>query len=191
MRPSLLFAFAVLALAGAASAVVTSASRRTLSQGATFDVAGSDFTKPVRAWLEMEDRRIPLRVLRGATSSAFTAQLVTFPRGTHGECLLGVKTKGTKVPSYFGGMSIELPVISEIAPLAPAPGFEATITGEFFGTRRPRVYVGGVRAKVTAWSDTSITFIVPPGLAPGLQFLDLETRAGPAAVRSMINVAGT
>src|SRR5262245_62600739 len=64
MRHGVLLAFAVLALAGAASAVVSSVSRRDLSQGATSEVGGADFARPARAWLEMEDeRRIPLRVL--------------------------------------------------------------------------------------------------------------------------------
>ena len=188
MRRSVLIATVVLALAGAASAVVTSASRRELSQGVTFDVGGTDFVRPVRAWLEMEDRRIPLRVLRGATPTTFTAQLVTFRRGLHGDCQLAVKTKGSKVPAYFGGMSIELPVIASVTPFVAAPGFEATIAGTFFGTKKPRVYVGGIRAKVTAWSDTSITFVVPPGLAPGEQFLDVESRAGLAEERSTITV---
>ena len=187
MRRSLLIASVVLALAGAASAIVTSASRRELSQGVTFEVGGTDFVRPVRAWLEMEDRRIPLRVLRGATPTTFTAQLVTFRRGLHGECQLVVKTKGSKIPAYFGGMSIELPVVAEVTPFV-APGFEATITGTFFGTRRPKVYVADVRAKVTAWSDTSITIIVPPGTALGDQFLDVETRAGIAEPRSTIVV---
>ena len=191
MRHGVLLASAVLALAGAASAVVSSVSRRDLSQGATSDVGGADFARPARAWLEMEDaRHIPLRVLRGATPSALTVQLVNFRRGTHGDCVLAVRTKGTKVASYFGGMSIELPVVASIEPFTAAPGLTATITGEYFGTKRPRVYVGGIRAKLTAWSDTSITFVVPPGLAPGPQFLDVETKAGPAEVRSMFTVAG-
>lgn len=191
MRRSFLVASAVLVLAGAASAVVNSSTRRDLSQGATFDVGGTEFAKPVRAWLDMDGRKFPLRILRGATDTAFTAQLVTFPRGTHGDCLLGVKTKGTRVPSYFGGMTIELPVIADVVPSTAAPGFTATIGGSYFGTRKPRVYVGGIRAKLTAWSDTSITFIVPPGLSPGPQFLDVETRAGLELERSQVTVAGS
>jgi hypothetical protein len=190
MRRSVLIASVVLALAGAASAVVNSASRRTLSQGATFDVGGSDFAKPIRAWLEMSDRRIPLRVFRGATDTAFTAQLVTFRRGLYGDCVMAVKTKGQKIPSYFGGMSIELPVIGGVAPDTAPPGVQATITGTFFGTKKPRVYVGGVKAKVTLWSDTSVTFLVPPALTPGEYFLDVETRAGLEVERAVFTVAG-
>lgn len=192
MRRNLLIAsVVVLALAGAASAVVNEVSQRTLSQGTTFNVEGSEFAKPTRAWLDMNGRRVPLRILRGATEIAFTAQLVTFRRGLSGDCQLVVKTKGSKVPSYFGGMSIELPLVGDIMPEPVAAGAQTTITGSYFGTKKPRVYVGDVRAKVTLWSDTSITIIVPPGLPPGDYFLDVESRAGVAPVRAVLTVAGS
>jgi hypothetical protein len=191
MRRNLLIAsVAVLALAGAASAVVNGVSQRSLSQGTTFSVEGSDFVKPVRAWLDINGRRVPLRVLRGATEIAFTAQLVTFRRGLSGECQLAVKTKGSKIPSYFGGMAIELPVVDDITPEPVAAGATTTITGSYFGTKKPRVYVGDVKAKVTQWSDSSITIIVPPGLPAGDYFLDVESRAGVAPVRAVLTVAG-
>jgi hypothetical protein len=185
---TLLSVVLLLTLTGTASAIVYSSSRTKLSQGAGFDVVGADFSVPIRAKLTMEKRSIPVRVARGATSSQFTATLVTFPRGVHGDCVLSVKTKGSKVASHLAGLSIELPLVTDVQPRTASVGAEVTITGSYFGNKPTRVSIGGVRATVTKWSDGEIRFLVPRKVTPEAHFVDVTSRAGLTAGSIAITV---
>jgi hypothetical protein len=181
--------FPVLAVAASAAlAALSSSSVSQLAVGTTFDVTGDGFARPVRAWLELGERRIPLRISRRATDTQFTATLVGLPAGAHGDCLLRVPAKGSKVAFTLGGISIELPAAASVTPLSARAGDELTIDGEFFGTKRGRVLLGGVRAKVVAWGGTQIRAVVPKDAPAGRVFVDVQNRAGAAAVRPILNV---
>src|SRR5690349_5138710 len=49
----------------------------------------------------------------------------------------------------------------------------ATLTGTDFGTKKGNVSVAGKKAKVTAWTDTAITFVVPKTVPSGPAVVDV------------------
>src|SRR5687768_7408488 len=57
--------------------------------------------------------------------------------------------------------------IDTIDPNAAAAGARVTVTGSGFGARNAVITVGGVRAVIVSATGNKITFLVPPGPAPG------------------------
>jgi hypothetical protein len=146
---------------------IASASPMQLSVGASIVVTGTGFSTKPRAWLELNGRRIALKVARGAAVWRFTARLTSIPRNFNGACTLNVLPRGAKTPYVLDGMSIELPNIVAVAPAASDSDAQATILGAFFGTRRGLVRLEGRRCRIRAWKDTEITVRVPRTIARG------------------------
>jgi RHS repeat-associated protein len=71
----------------------------------------------------------------------------------------------------LGGPLGPSPVISSLSPASAAAGYAVTLTGSDFGitqgTSRVRFAGSELSATVTAWSDTSITAVVPPWAVSG------------------------
>lgn len=179
MKKALLPAIAiVLALTAAAAASILSASVKRLSVGTSFGVDGSGFRRNPAAWLELGQRKIPLKMHRRGTDSHLDFTLVTHPAGVHGPCSLRIRPQGTRIPFTFAGMSIELPSVATVTPTSAAPGTAVTIDGDWFGSKKGRVTFGGRRGKVTSWTDTRIDVLVPSDLPPGGVYLLVENRAG-------------
>ncbi len=176
--------------AGSAAAAVTSASVKRLSVGTTLDVVGTDFAKPVQAWVQVGSKKVPLKIDRGATDTAFTATLKTLPQGVNGAGLLRVKAKGSNVPFSLAGMTIELPQPSGISPESAAPGQNVTISGTYFGTKKGKVVVGTKKAKIRTWTDTSITFQVPSSVNDDLVFVYVSNAAGRATSDPVLAIDG-
>jgi len=146
---------------------IASASPMQLSVGASIVVTGTGFTTKPRAWLDVNGRRVPLKVARGAAVWRFTARLNSIPRNVNGACALNVLARGAKTPYVLEGMSIELPNIVAVAPPAADSDKQATIVGAFFGTRRGRVRLEGRSCRIRAWKDTEITVRVPRTIVRG------------------------
>ncbi len=70
----------------------------------------------------------------------------------------------------------------KVEPAVGTVGTELTITGEGFGTKRGRVYIGGVACKVLSWSDTSIRCRVTKPLPAGSHAVGIEPKGGSAIV---------
>lgn len=68
-----------------------------------------------------------------------------------------------------GSVSAQLPVITSISPVTAAADASMTISGSNFNTAASSniVYIGGVKASVTAASGTSLTVTVPKGATNG------------------------
>jgi hypothetical protein len=175
-------------LSAGASASVSSVSTLRLTSGASMDVAGSEFAVPVRAWLQQDRKRIRLRVARGATSQAFRATLARFPAGSHGDFVLSVRGRGTRVPQQFAGLTIERPAPTSVMPATAGAGEEITIEGAYFGARRGRVKVGDRRARITTWTENRITAVVPSGVTAGLVFVTVANRTGPAETSPVLTI---
>ncbi len=47
-------------------------------------------------------------------------------------------------------------------------GTAVTVSGNFFGAKKGKVYLGNKSCKASSWSMNAITFIVPKKMAPGL-----------------------
>jgi hypothetical protein len=65
--------------------------------------------------------------------------------------------------------SLPTPVISSISPNTGGIGTPVTITGTYFGSTQGQSVVtfNGISARISSWSDTSITAKAPSGLSPG------------------------
>ena len=187
LRPLALVA--ALALSTAAYSAVFSVSQQSLSVGTTFQVNGTEFGPKPTAWLEFGAKRIPLKVLKGATDTQFTAQVKNIPRNANGECLLRVRPRGVRVPFAFAGMVLELPRPEGVEPASAPAGQEVTISGTFFGTKKPKVRFETRSAKVVSYGDTEIVVRVPDGLSPGLQRIYVQSAAGQGEQGVMFTVS--
>ena len=67
----------------------------------------------------------------------------------------------------------------------------ASLTGTDFGTKKGKVFVAGKKAKVTAWTDTAITFVVPKTVANGPAVVDVVDREGADFIGDYLTVAGS
>lgn len=168
----------VLAAASVAAAAVFSASTTSLSIGTSFEVDGSAFARPAKAWLVVGNRKLPLKVERGATESHLVATLAKVPKNVHGPCTLNVRAAGTKVPSQLVGFTLQLPAAASVLPLNATIGDEIVIRGLHFGTKRGTVQVEGKVAKVISWSTTEIRAVVPKRVAGGLNDIVVSNRTG-------------
>ena len=100
------------------------------------------------------------------------------------------------------------PVITQVAPSTTAAGTSVTLTGQNFGSSQGSRYLtlaqggtswgapfDGAKLTITSWSDTSITFTLPPStgpfpLAPGPATITV-TVAGQTSPAQTITVTGT
>jgi alpha-glucosidase (family GH31 glycosyl hydrolase) len=100
------------------------------------------------------------------------------------------------------------PVINSSSPASPAPGDPVTLTGQNFGATQGSSYLtlaqggtswgapyDGAKLTITNWSDTSITFQLPPDsgsfpLAPGSATVTV-TVAGQTSPAQTLTIAGT
>ena len=100
------------------------------------------------------------------------------------------------------------PVITSSTPATPAPGDTVTLTGQSFGTSQGASYLtlaqggtswgapyDGAKLTITSWSDSSISFQLPPDsgsfpLAPGSATVTV-TVAGQTSAAQTLTIAGT
>jgi len=69
------------------------------------------------------------------------------------------------------------PEIGGVGPYVGQPGMAVTIVGDGFGASGGRVYFGATAATVSSWSNTSVTFTVPP-VMPGGYDVTLNNSGG-------------
>jgi Glycosyl hydrolases family 31/Domain of unknown function (DUF5110)/NPCBM-associated, NEW3 domain of alpha-galactosidase/Carbohydrate binding module (family 6)/IPT/TIG domain len=100
------------------------------------------------------------------------------------------------------------PAITSTSPANPAPGDSVTLTGQNFGATQGSSYLtlaqggtswgapfDGAKLTITSWSDTSITFDLPPDsgsfpLKPGPATITVSVN-GQASAAATLNIAGT
>jgi hypothetical protein len=179
MSRTQVFAFAFgLVIASVATANVVAVSQEQLSVGTAFDVSGTGFKKRPAIWLDLAGRRIPVRLLKGGTDVLLHAKLADIPSRVHGDCVLKVKPRGTKIAFTLSGLSIELPHVTGVTPSAATAGTDVTIDGSSFGARRGKVEFDGRRGRIVSWSDTQIHAIIPAGLEVGTTGVVVTSKAG-------------
>ncbi len=100
------------------------------------------------------------------------------------------------------------PTITSTSPANPAPGDSVTLTGQNFGATQGSSYLtlaqggtswgapfDGAKLTITSWSDTSITFDLPPDsgsfpLEPGQATITVTVN-GQTSAAATLNIAGT
>jgi hypothetical protein len=108
-----------------------------------------------------------------------------------------IQPKGTLGIPLFGAFTVKPPEIDSLDSYEAAPGTSITITGNFFSTKKGKVYLGdqvsGKRknCKVTSWGMDSITFVVPKtskSFPAGTYFLDVVNKIGVAEASSEFTI---
>jgi hypothetical protein len=90
-----------------------------------------------------------------------------------------------------------VPVVAAVPHITPgqsatvAVTASASLTGADFGTRAGKVFVAGKKAKVTAWTDTAITFVVPKTVPNGPAVVDVVDREGADFTSDYLTVTGS
>jgi len=62
------------------------------------------------------------------------------------------------------------PEIVSINPNFGAEGAEIEVSGSYFGSKKPSVYMGTKKCKVVSWDMDTIRFVVPKKMAPGTTY---------------------
>lgn len=143
----------VLALLTTARAGIDSVSTDSLSPGALLEIIGTDFGVK-KAKVELvpfgpsgQGKSVTLKVLEHLETS-ITAR---FKKGAAGEYMLRVTPKGGDAFTAEGHVQIVLPELIALDPEDAQPGDEVQLMGRFFGEKKGKVTVGGLKAKVLAW----------------------------------------
>jgi len=90
-----------------------------------------------------------------------------------------------------------VPVFAAVPHITPgqsatvAISASASLTGTDFGTKKGKVFVAGKKTKVTAWTDTAITFVVPKTIPNGPAVVDVVDREGADFIPDYLTVTGS
>ena len=87
-----------------------------------------------------------------------------------------IRPKGVAEIPINSAFTVKPPEIEYLSGYSGSVGFPINITGNFFGTKKGKVYLvdtakGKMKScKITEWTMDSITFLVPKGLVPGATY---------------------
>jgi hypothetical protein len=93
------------------------------------------------------------------------------------------KGKGVDPITEPGGFTVKPPEITG-GPYHGEPGATITVTGNFFGTKKGKVYIGTTSCKVVNWNmdpiigASAVTFVVSTKLANGPTSLRVTNQMG-------------
>jgi hypothetical protein len=89
-----------------------------------------------------------------------------------------VTVKGSDPVVVDSAFTARAPLVSGISSATIAPGDSVDINGTFFGTKKGKVTIGDVTAKVTFWSDGKITVVVSKKNQSGSAAFDIFGKGG-------------
>ncbi len=89
-----------------------------------------------------------------------------------------IRPKGAAEILLQDAFSVEAPRIDSINPIQGSQGTEVTIFGDFFGSKKGKVTLGGENCKVLSWAMSEILIEVPKGLTPGTYELTVTNQVG-------------
>jgi hypothetical protein len=164
------------ALAGAAVAVAaTTPSEGTIGTSVTLDAMDAGTVKPkVSIRAVGTKKKLPLRVV-AFTTNTVTATVLT---GRAGDYDVLLDTRNGTDEEFPAAFSIRVPDAQALVPAIANPTQGVTVTGVFFGTKRPALKVGGKKVKVTSFADQGIGFNVPTTLRNGVYDVFVKNRVG-------------
>ncbi len=150
--------------------------------GTELTIEGSGFgTAKPKAFLDFEGQLYALKV----TEFDDTHIVATVKKGTLGTHVLRVRPKGSTEDFTFDSIVLEAPAIDELQdalsfdPITEAsPNEEFYITGDFFGVKKNKIFIGGKKAKVISWAMTGILLQMPKSLPNGLKDILLKSKLG-------------
>jgi hypothetical protein len=92
--------------------------------------------------------------------------------------------KGTAPITLSGAFTIMAPDITSVVPNSGGEGAVITISGNYFGSKKGKVYVGDQKCKVTSWTmdpvtgESTIVFVVHKKIGAGTYLLEVENKVG-------------
>ena len=112
-----------------------------------------------------------------------TPQSQTFPVSPDGSYTYTLPGGTSAMFTTKALSSYPAPAFGSMTPTQGIPGYKFTITGSHFGATQGlgTVYFGPNQARITSWSDTSISAYVPDGLASGTYKVSVNGAGGQAA----------
>jgi hypothetical protein len=112
------------------------------------------------------------------------------PPGIAYDVVLQLKEpKGVDPITLPGAFTMMAPEIGTVDPNTGAKGTEVEISGNFFSTKKGKVYLGEKKCKVSSWGMDSITFVVPKGLVSGSTYpLKVINKVGIAEALSVFTI---
>ena len=127
--------------------------------------------------------------------SSITCQIKKpLPPGPYNIMVKSTEPGGTPPITYPGAFTMMAPEIGSIAPSAGAEGTVVEMSGNFFSTKKGKVYLGEKKCKVLSWNmeatsgESHIQFVVPNKMAPGPYGITLTNKVGSATLTDGFNI---
>jgi hypothetical protein len=162
------------------------------ANGTTLLLDGAGFgAKPaaVRLLDAATGKRVPLKLVTWSDTHVEAQLRKSAPAGLRDVELLR-KPKGLAPLVASAAFTVRAPAPQSVAPAVTVAKSQVTLTGQFFGAKKGKLRVGGLPAKVLAWSDTSISFVVPKAAAGGVRDVSVLNGSGQGTLASALVVQG-
>lgn len=198
MRSALrLVALAVAALTAPTLAqTIDTVSPASGSIGTRITISGAGFgEKAPKVWMTQDGSKKKTRLkIVSANDTEIVAEVKKAKLGVY-DINVQKKEKNALLMRVDDAFEVPMPSFDDVSPAGGAPeitpGGSATIEGDDFGIRKPKLKVGGKKAKVTAFDDDSITFVVPKVLHDGAHSIELRNKVGTVTVPAGLPVSGS
>jgi hypothetical protein len=169
-----------LAATSFAAPAVTNVSPAEGSVGTQFTITGTELgTKPPRAVLKLHGdasaKTIPLKLTKPFDGTTINATVLKIQPGVYDLIVTPNHGSPITVDSAFTGQA---PAIDSLSATTIAPGDHVDILGRFFGSKRGKVTIGDVTAKVTYWDNGKITVVVSKKNKSGTATFDIFGKGG-------------
>ncbi len=147
--------------------------------GTQLTITGSDFgTKKGKVIIE----NAAMRIFDWSPSSITCEIKKPLPPGSYNIVVKPTEQRDTPPINCQGAFTMLVPEIGTVVPVTGAEGAVIEISGNFFSTKKGKVYLGEKKCKVLSWSMDTITFVVPKGLVSGVTYpLKVMNKIGAAA----------
>jgi hypothetical protein len=137
------------------------------TNGTIIEVTGAEFgTKRGKVWIGTS----MLKIIEWKPENIQASLKKTLPAGDYD---VKIEPKVGEAIVIPGGFTILEPIIDSVEPPSGSTNDEITITGQFFGTKKGKVTLGGKNCKVKTWrmnestGQGEILFVVPRGVPAG------------------------
>jgi hypothetical protein len=176
----------LVASVAAIAASITTIDPQPVSVGMPFVISGGGFgTAKPKVTLVAGKKKAALKVVAPFTDGAINATVTSAKYA--GLYTLTVGKGATAVQSV---LTVAAAAPATITPPNPAPGASFTIGGKYFGTKKSKVRVGTLVAKVTSWTDDTIVAVLSAKQPAGTQDVFVKNTVGESKAPTGADVGG-
>ena len=156
----------------------------------TIDGAGFGTKKPIVRLVDpLTGKSTPLALSEWSDTHVVAKLKKGVPAGAR-DVTLKPKLKGALVLVAQGAFTVHAPQPQSVDPAVAGPKDAVTVTGQYFGSKKGKLFIGGKSAKVTAWSDGAIGAVVPKKATGGVVDVRVVNTAGDATLAGGVLVLG-